>query len=101
MAFVPCLYRVHCCKHQSAHSHPLLLLLLLLLLHGILLHGLGLGGNPGEIDKCIKAVNELSEQFDSTWEKAENANSSNQKEKFEGELKKLIKKLQVCALACG
>ncbi|EGD80142.1 hypothetical protein PTSG_13104 [Salpingoeca rosetta] len=48
----------------------------------------------GEIDKCVKAVNELSDQFDFTWEKAENATNSNQKDKFEAELKKLIKKLQ-------
>eukprot|EP01147_Barroeca_monosierra_P006228 gene6228-7434_t len=48
----------------------------------------------GEIDKCFRAVNELSEQFEATWEKAENAANPNQKEKFEGELKKLIKKLQ-------
>eukprot|EP00055_Hartaetosiga_balthica_P014981 m.85573 g.85573 ORF g.85573 m.85573 type:complete len:604 (-) comp8747_c0_seq1:2551-4362(-) len=48
----------------------------------------------GDIDKVIKSVNELLELFETTWEKVENATNHNQKEKYESELKKLIKKLQ-------
>ncbi|XP_063699727.1 CCR4-NOT transcription complex subunit 3 [Culicoides brevitarsis] len=48
----------------------------------------------GEIDKCLKKVAEGVETFEDIWQKVHNATNSNQKEKYEGDLKKEIKKLQ-------
>lgn len=47
-----------------------------------------------EIDKVHKKVAEGLELFDEIWEKVYSADNSSQKEKFEAELKKEIKKLQ-------
>ena len=47
-----------------------------------------------EIDRCLKKVSEGVEKFEEIWQKVHNATSTNQKEKFEEELKKEIKKLQ-------
>ena len=47
-----------------------------------------------EIDRCVKKVNEGVEKFEETWQKVHNASNSNQKEKYEDDLKKEIKKLQ-------
>lgn len=47
-----------------------------------------------EIDRCLKQVAERVEIFEETWEKVQSASNSNQKEKYEGDLKKEIKKLQ-------
>eukprot|EP00965_Chrysotila_dentata_P226371 6195367-Pleurochrysis_carterae.AAC.2 len=47
-----------------------------------------------EIDRTLKKVQEGVEIFDEIWEKVYNAQNQNQKEKFEGELKSQIKKLQ-------
>eukprot|EP00730_Choanoeca_flexa_P008834 TRINITY_DN12546_c0_g2_i2.p1 TRINITY_DN12546_c0_g2~~TRINITY_DN12546_c0_g2_i2.p1 ORF type:complete len:282 (+),score=61.15 TRINITY_DN12546_c0_g2_i2:120-965(+) len=47
-----------------------------------------------EIDRCLKQVAEHLEIFQETWDKIFNATNQNQKEKFEGELKREIKKLQ-------
>ena len=68
----------------------------------------------GEIDRCLKRVAEGLEQFDDIWQKVgrsegaqglpspsplspqvHNAANANQKEKYEADLKKEIKKLQV------
>lgn len=49
---------------------------------------------PGEIDRCLKKVTEGVETFEDIWQKVHNATNSNQKEKYEGDLKKEIKKLQ-------
>ncbi|XP_042279271.1 CCR4-NOT transcription complex subunit 3a isoform X1 [Thunnus albacares] len=48
----------------------------------------------GEIDRCLKKVAEGVEQFDDIWQKLHNAANANQKEKYEADLKKEIKKLQ-------
>ncbi|KAJ8731134.1 hypothetical protein PYW07_004298 [Mythimna separata] len=48
----------------------------------------------GEIDRCLKKVTEGVETFDDIWQKVHNATNSNQKEKYEADLKKEIKKLQ-------
>jgi CCR4-NOT transcription complex subunit 3 len=48
----------------------------------------------GEIDRCLKKVSEGVEQFDDIWQKVHNAANANQKEKYEADLKKEIKKLQ-------
>lgn len=48
----------------------------------------------GEIDRCHKKVQEGVEVFEDIWQKAHNAPNINQKEKYEGDLKKEIKKLQ-------
>ncbi|CAI8049623.1 CCR4-NOT transcription complex subunit 3 [Geodia barretti] len=48
----------------------------------------------GEIDRCLKRVAEGVEQFDDIWQKVHNAANANQKEKYEADLKKEIKKLQ-------
>lgn len=48
-----------------------------------------------EIDRCLKKVNEGVETFDEIWVKVHNATNANQKEKYEADLKKEIKKLQV------
>ncbi|XP_056617844.1 CCR4-NOT transcription complex subunit 3a isoform X1 [Triplophysa dalaica] len=54
----------------------------------------------GEIDRCLKKVAEGVEQFEDIWKKVEglhllhNAANANQKEKYEADLKKEIKKLQ-------
>lgn len=48
----------------------------------------------GEIDRCHKKVVEGVETFDDIWQKVHNATNSNQKEKYEADLKKEIKKLQ-------
>lgn len=48
----------------------------------------------GEIDRCLKKVNEGVEAFDDIWQKVQTASNSNQKEKYEADLKKEIKKLQ-------
>ena len=47
-----------------------------------------------EIDRCLKKVAEGVEKFEETWQKVHNASNSNQKEKYEEDLKKEIKKLQ-------
>lgn len=48
----------------------------------------------GEIDRCHKKVAEGVETFEDIWQKVHNATNSNQKEKYEADLKKEIKKLQ-------
>jgi len=48
----------------------------------------------GEIERCHKKVQEGVEQFEDIWQKAHNAPNTNQKEKYEADLKKEIKKLQ-------
>lgn len=47
-----------------------------------------------EIDRCLKKVNEGVETFEEIWLKVHNATNANQKEKYEADLKKEIKKLQ-------
>lgn len=47
-----------------------------------------------EIDRCLKNVTERLDIFKETWDKVAYASNSNQKEKYEGDLKKEIKKLQ-------
>uniref|UniRef100_A0A7N5ZVL2 CCR4-NOT transcription complex subunit 3 n=1 Tax=Anabas testudineus TaxID=64144 RepID=A0A7N5ZVL2_ANATE len=47
-----------------------------------------------EIDRCLKKVGEGVEQFEDIWQKLHNAANANQKEKYEADLKKEIKKLQ-------
>ncbi|XP_034946246.1 CCR4-NOT transcription complex subunit 3 [Chelonus insularis] len=48
----------------------------------------------GEIDRCLKKVTEGVDTFEDIWQKVHNATNSNQKEKYEADLKKEIKKLQ-------
>lgn len=48
-----------------------------------------------EIDRSHKKVQEGCEIFDDIWEKFNTSNQINQKEKFEADLKREIKKLQV------
>ncbi|KAJ0965377.1 hypothetical protein J5N97_026515 [Dioscorea zingiberensis] len=48
----------------------------------------------GEIDRVLKEVQESVEAFDSIWNKVYDTENANQKEKFEADLKKEIKKLQ-------
>mmetsp|Transcript_23229 Transcript_23229/g.38195 ORF Transcript_23229/g.38195 Transcript_23229/m.38195 type:complete len:983 (-) Transcript_23229:121-3069(-) len=48
----------------------------------------------GEIDRTLKQVQEGVELFDQIWNKVYSAQNANQKEKYEGDLKKQIKKLQ-------
>ncbi|RUS74494.1 hypothetical protein EGW08_017745 [Elysia chlorotica] len=48
----------------------------------------------GDIDRCLKKVDEGVETFEDIWKKVQTATNSNQKEKFETDLKKEIKKLQ-------
>ena len=50
-----------------------------------------------EIDKVLKKVEEGTEIFDDIWGKVYNAGQQSLKEKYEGDLKKEIKKLQVWA----
>ncbi|XP_029307259.1 CCR4-NOT transcription complex subunit 3a isoform X2 [Cottoperca gobio] len=52
------------------------------------------GKTVGEIDRCLKKVAEGVEQFEDIWQKLHNAANANQKEKYEADLKKEIKKLQ-------
>lgn len=54
----------------------------------------------GEIERCHKKVQEGVEQFEDIWQKAHNAPNTNQKEKYEADLKKEIKKLQVSVWQC-
>ncbi|CAF1560433.1 unnamed protein product [Adineta ricciae] len=48
----------------------------------------------GEIDRCLKKVTEGVETFEDIWQKVHSAPNHNQKDKYEQELKKEIKKLQ-------
>ncbi|VAH12953.1 unnamed protein product [Triticum turgidum subsp. durum] len=48
----------------------------------------------GEIDRVLKKVQEGVDVFDSIWNKVYDTANANQKEKFEADLKKEIKKLQ-------
>nr|XP_043614135.1 CCR4-NOT transcription complex subunit 3-like [Erigeron canadensis] len=48
----------------------------------------------GEIDRVLKRVQEGVDIFDNIWNKVHETDNANQKEKFEAELKKEIKKLQ-------
>jgi len=48
----------------------------------------------GEIERCLKKVTEGVETFEDIWQKVHNATNTNQKEKYEADLKKEIKKLQ-------
>ena len=50
----------------------------------------------GEIDRVLKSVAEGQEVFEEIWQKVHEASTPAQKEKFEGELKTQIKKLQRC-----
>ena len=50
----------------------------------------------GEIDRVLKSVSEGQEVFEEIWQKVHEASTPAQKEKFEGELKTQIKKLQRC-----
>uniref|UniRef100_A0A8C4TAY8 CCR4-NOT transcription complex subunit 3 n=1 Tax=Erpetoichthys calabaricus TaxID=27687 RepID=A0A8C4TAY8_ERPCA len=54
----------------------------------------GLFKKKCEIDRCLKKVAEGVEQFEDIWQKLYNAANANQKEKYEADLKKEIKKLQ-------
>jgi len=54
----------------------------------------GLYNLSGEIDRCLKKVSEGVETFEDIWQKVHNATNTNQKEKYEADLKKEIKKLQ-------
>lgn len=56
-----------------------------------------LGHLIAEIDRCHKKVQEGCDVFDDIWEKFNTAPNLNQKEKFEADLKREIKKLQVCS----
>lgn len=47
-----------------------------------------------EIDRTLKKVDEGVALFDEIWDKVYSATQQNQKEKYEGDLKKEIKKLQ-------
>eukprot|EP01136_Pigoraptor_vietnamica_P034174 Opistho-1_new@97841 len=47
-----------------------------------------------EVDRVLKKVSEGVEEFEVIWEKVSNASNANQKEKYEADLKKEIKKLQ-------
>jgi len=47
-----------------------------------------------EVDRTLKRIAEGNELFDEIWEKVQNAAQQNQKEKYEQDLKKEIKKLQ-------
>ncbi|CAF3055188.1 unnamed protein product [Rotaria socialis] len=48
----------------------------------------------GEIERCLKKVTEGVETFDDVWQKVHLAPNHNQKDRYEQELKKEIKKLQ-------
>ncbi|XP_052622115.1 putative receptor-like protein kinase At5g39000 [Lactuca sativa] len=48
----------------------------------------------GEIDRVLKKVQESVDVFDSIWSKVYETENANQKEKFEADLKKEIKKLK-------
>ncbi|XP_020251428.1 general negative regulator of transcription subunit 3-like isoform X1 [Asparagus officinalis] len=47
-----------------------------------------------EIDRVLKKVHEGVQEFDTIWDKVYETDNANLKEKFEGDLKKEIKKLQ-------
>ncbi|KJE93086.1 CCR4-NOT transcription complex subunit 3 [Capsaspora owczarzaki ATCC 30864] len=47
-----------------------------------------------EIDRVLKRIQEGTEEFEGIWEKVVSAPNTNLKEKYEGDLKKEIKKLQ-------
>ena len=47
-----------------------------------------------EIDRCLKKVVEGADKFEENFQKVRNATNPNQKEKYEEDLKKEIKKLQ-------
>lgn len=53
-----------------------------------------------EIDRTLKKVDEGVALFDEIWDKVYSATQQNQKEKYEGDLKKEIKKLQVGVVYC-
>ena len=48
----------------------------------------------GEMDRCFKKIVEGVEAFDDTFKKLQHANNTNQKDKYDSDLKKEIKKLQ-------
>jgi len=48
----------------------------------------------GEMDRCFKKIQEGVETFEDIWQKLYSANNTNQKDKYESDLKKEIKKLQ-------
>ena len=50
----------------------------------------------GEIERVLKSVTEGQEVFEDIWQKVHEASTPAQKEKFEGELKTQIKRLQQC-----
>lgn len=47
-----------------------------------------------EMDRCFKKIQEGVDAFEDTWQKLHHANNANQKDKYENDLKKEIKKLQ-------
>ncbi|GFY52431.1 CCR4-NOT transcription complex subunit 3 [Trichonephila inaurata madagascariensis] len=47
-----------------------------------------------EVERCLKRVSEGVDAFEDTWKKVHCATNSNQKDKYEADLKKEIKKLQ-------
>ena len=54
----------------------------------------------GEIDRVLKSVQEGQEVFEEIWQKVHESSTPAQKEKFEGELKTQIKKLQRWVFVC-
>ena len=48
----------------------------------------------GEMDRCFKKIHEGVESFEDIWQKLRTAHNTNQKDKYENEMKKEIKKLQ-------
>ncbi|CAJ0951348.1 unnamed protein product, partial [Mesorhabditis belari] len=48
----------------------------------------------GEIDKCFKKIDEGVEEFEVIMQKMQDANSENQRDKYQDDLKREIKKLQ-------
>jgi len=48
----------------------------------------------GEMERCFKKIQEGVETFADIWNKLHSANNTNQKDKYESDLKKEIKKLQ-------
>ena len=53
-----------------------------------------LKSHVAEIDRVLKKISEGVEEFENVWDKLQNASNINQKDKYESDLKKEIKKLQ-------
>lgn len=88
----PSTSRSHCLSGSATHSLEPLVFFSLVAPVAIVL--IALWNSGVALDRVMKSISEGLGKFKEIWEKAQEAGTQNLKDKYEGELKKEIKKLQ-------